>query len=73
MMRIQRLVAIVFLSGTIAGCASEMAKPVSLDVALRGVEEDKKGASGVSPHDVLRRASVQEYEVKREKLPATIF
>jgi len=33
------LIAIVFLGGALTGCASEIAKPVGLDVALRGVEE----------------------------------
>jgi len=73
MMRIQRLVAIVFLSGTIAGCASEMAKPVSLDVALRGVEEDMKAASGVSLHDVLSGDAMQEDEFKGAILQAQCF
>lgn len=73
MMRTQRLVAIVFLSGTIAGCASEMAKPVSLDLALRGVEEDMKAASGVSLHDVLSGDAMQEDEFKGAILQAQCF
>src|SRR5215470_2195581 len=70
MMRIQRLVAIVFLS---AGCASEMTKPVGLDVALKGVEEDMKAASGVSLHDVLSGDAMQEDEFKGAILQAQCF
>ena len=73
MMRIQRLVAVVFLSGTLAGCASEMAKPVGLDVALKGVEEDMKAASGVSLHDVLSGDAMQEDEFKGAILQAQCF
>jgi len=39
---IRRLITIVVLAGVLTGCASEIAKPVGLDVALRGVEEDMK-------------------------------
>ena len=73
MMRIQRLVGILFLSGTLTGCASEMAKPVGLDVALRGVEEDMKAASGVSLHDVLSGDAMQEDEFKGAILQAQCF
>src|SRR5215467_3510614 len=73
MMPIQRLVAIVFLSGILAVCASEMTKPVSLDVALRGVEEDMKAASGVSLHDVLSGDAMQEDEFKGAILQAQCF
>jgi hypothetical protein len=69
----QRLVAIVVLSGTMAGCTSEMAKPVGLDVALRGVEDDMKAASGVSLHDVLSRDAIQEDEFNRAVLQAQCF
>src|SRR5574341_439808 len=62
---IRRLVAIVFLSGTLVGCTGEIAKPVGLDVALRGVEEDMKAASGVSLHDILSGDAAQEEEFKR--------
>lgn len=69
----QRLVAIVFLSASIAGCTSDIAKPVSLDVALRGVEEDMKAASGVSLHDVLSRDAIQKDEFNRAILQAQCF
>ena len=61
----QRFVAMVFLIGTMGGCAGEIAKPVGLDVALRGVEDDMKAASGVSLHDVLGRDAIQEDEFNR--------
>lgn len=69
----QRLVAIVLLSVTISGCTSDIAKPVGLDVALRGVEEDMKAASGVSLHDVLSRDAIQEDEFNRAILQAQCF
>ena len=69
----QRLVAIVVLGGVLTGCASEIAKPVGLDVALRGVEEDMKAASAVSLHDVLSRDAIQEDEFKRAILQAQCF
>src|SRR5574341_703741 len=62
---IRRLVAIVFLSGTLAGCTDGIVKPVGLDVALRGVEEDMKAASGLSLHDILSGDAAQEEEFKR--------
>jgi hypothetical protein len=68
----KRLVTIVLL-GIIAGCASEIAKPVGLDVALRGVEEDMKAASGVSLHDVLSGGVMQEDEFKGAILQAQCF
>lgn len=73
MKSIQRLVAIVVLGGALTGCASEIAKPVGLDVALRGVEEDMKAASAVSLHDVLSRDAIQEDEFKRAILQAQCF
>jgi len=73
MKSIQRLVAIVVLGGALTGCASEVAKPVGLDVALRGVEEDMKAASAVSLHDVLSRDAIQEDEFKRAILQAQCF
>jgi hypothetical protein len=69
----RRLVAIVVLSGTMAGCTSEMAKPVGLDVALRGGEDDMKAASGVSLHDVLSRDAIQEDEFNSAILQAQCF
>jgi hypothetical protein len=69
----QRLVGIVLLSVTITGCTSDIAKPVGLDVALRGVEEDMKAASGVSLHDVLSRDAIQEDEFNRAILQAQCF
>jgi hypothetical protein len=62
MTRIRRLVAIGVLSGTLAGCTDGIVKPVGLDVALRGVEEDMKAASGVSLHDILSGDAAQEEE-----------
>ena len=73
MKSIRRLVAIVVLGGALTGCASEIAKPVGLDVALRGVEEDMKAASAVSLHDVLSRDAIQEDEFKRAILQAQCF
>lgn len=73
MKNIRRLITIVVLSGALTGCASEIAKPVGLDVALRGVEEDMKAASAVSLHDVLSRDAIQEDEFKRAILEAQCF
>ena len=73
MKNIRRLITIVVLSGALTGCASEIAKPVGLDVALRGVEEDMKAASAVSLHDVLSRDAIQEDEFKRAILQAQCF
>jgi len=69
----ERFVAMVFLIGAIAGCTGEIAKPVGLDVALRGVEDDMKAASGVSLHDVLSREVIQEDEFNRAILQAQCF
>jgi hypothetical protein len=73
MKNIRRLITIVVLGGALTGCASEIAKPVGLDVALRGVEEDMKAASAVSLHDVLSRDAIQEDEFKRAILQAQCF
>jgi hypothetical protein len=73
MKSIQRLITIVVLCGALTGCASEVAKPVGLDVALRGVEEDMKAASAVSLHDVLSRDALQEDEFKKAILQAQCF
>ena len=73
MLRITQMVAVLFLGGTIAGCAGEIAKPVGLDVALRGVEEDMKAASGVSLHDMLSGDVMQEDEFKEAILEAQCF
>lgn len=73
MKNIRRLITIVVLSGALTGCASEIAKPVGLDVALRGVEEDMKAASAVSLHDVLSRDAIQGDEFKRAILQAQCF
>jgi hypothetical protein len=70
---IKQLITIVLLGGVLAGCASEIAKPVGLDVALRGVEEDMKAASGVSLHDVLSGDVMQEDEFKSALLQAQCF
>lgn len=73
MKNMRRLITIVVLGGTLTGCASEIAKPVGLDVALRGVEEDMKAASAVSLHDMLSRDAIQEDEFKRAILQAQCF
>ena len=73
MKNMRRLITIVVLGGTLTGCASEVAKPVGLDVALRGVEEDMKAASAVSLHDVLSRDALQEDEFKKAILQAQCF
>ena len=70
---IRRLVAIVCLSGALAGCADGIVKPVDLDVALRGVEEDMKAASGVSLHDILSGDASQEEEFNRAILQEQCF
>lgn len=70
---IKRMIAIVVLGGTVAGCAGEIAKPVGLDVALRGVEEDLKAASGVSLHDVLSGDALQADDFKGAILQAQCF
>ncbi|HEU4685127.1 MAG TPA: hypothetical protein VFS39_11560 [Nitrospira sp.] len=61
----RRLMVMAALSGLLAGCAGEVVKPVGLDVALRGVEEDMKAAAGVSLYDLLGGDAVQEEEFKR--------
>jgi hypothetical protein len=73
MQRTPRLLTIVVLGGLLTGCASEIAKPVGLDVALRGVEEDMKAASAVSLHDILSRDAIQEDEFKKAVLQAQCF
>jgi len=70
---IRRIITIVVLAGVLTGCASEIAKPVGLDVALRGVEEDMKAASAVSLHDILSRDAIQEDEFKKAILQAQCF
>src|SRR5215216_1824832 len=73
MRRTSRLITIVVLGGVLTGCASEIAKPVGLDVALRGVEEDMKAASAVSLHDILSRDAIQQDEFKKAILQAQCF
>jgi hypothetical protein len=68
-----RLIVMVFLQGTVAACSGGMAKPVSLDVALRGVEEDMKAASGVSLHDIASADVAQQEEFKQAILQAQCF
>jgi hypothetical protein len=70
---VKQLVTIVVLGVATTGCAGEIAKPVGLDVALRGVEEDMKAASGVSLHDVLSGDVMQEDEFKGALLQAQCF
>ena len=67
------MVLIVLLYGALTACASEVVKPVSLNVALRGLEEDMKAASAVSLYDVLSRDAIQENEFKKAILEAQCF
>jgi hypothetical protein len=73
MRSVQRLVVSILVVGALTACANETAKPVSLDVALRGVEEDMKAAAAVSMHDVLSRDPVQEDEFRKAILEAQCF
>jgi hypothetical protein len=73
MQSIRHLIMIVVLGGTLTGCASEIAKPVALDAALRGLEEDMKAASAVSLHDILSRDAIQEDEFKKAIIQAQCF
>lgn len=68
-----KMVIIVLLYGALTACTSEVIKPVSLDVALRGLEEDMKAASAVSLYDVLSRDAIQENEFKKAILEAQCF
>lgn len=68
-----KMVIIVLLYGALTACANEVVKPVSLDVALRGLEEDMKAASAVSLYDVLSRDAIQENEFKKAILEAQCF
>lgn len=73
MTSLQRLIAILLLGGTLTACANEIAKPVSLDLALKGLEEDMKTASAVSLHDVLSRDATQQDEFRMAILQAQCF
>ncbi|HET8721630.1 MAG TPA: hypothetical protein VFM24_06355 [Nitrospira sp.] len=68
-----RLAAGLLASGALAACANDMAKPVTLDVALKGLEDDLKAVAAVSLHDVLSRDAIQEDEFKRAVLEAQCF
>jgi hypothetical protein len=68
-----KIAAIVLLYVALTACASDMAKPVSLDAALRGMEEDMKAASAVSLYDVLSRDAIQEDGFKKAILEAQCF
>ena len=68
-----RLFAIVLLHGMVAACSGGVAKPVSLDVALRGVEEDMKAASGVSLHDIASVDVAQQDGFKQAIQQAQCF
>jgi hypothetical protein len=57
----------------LTACAGEVAKPVTLDVALRGVQEDLKAASAVSLHDALTRDAIQGDEFKAAIVEAQCF
>src|SRR4030095_9315734 len=67
------MVIMVLLCGAVTACASEVVKPVSLNVALRALEEDMKAASAVSLYDVLSRDAIQENEFKKAILEAQCF
>jgi hypothetical protein len=73
MKTLQRLIAGVVLAEALTACANDIAKPVSLDVALKGVEDDMKAAAAVSLHDVLSRDPIQEDDFKRAILEAQCF
>lgn len=73
MNRTSRLIAMVLLQGAAAACSGGTAKPVSLDVALRGVEEDMKAASGVSLHDIASADVAQQDEFNQAILQAQCF
>jgi hypothetical protein len=68
-----RLLAVVLLHGTIVACSGGMAKPVGLDVAIRGVEDDLKAASGVSLDDLASDDATQQEDVKQAILRAQCF
>jgi hypothetical protein len=68
-----RIGVIVLLYAGLTACAGQVAKPVSLDVALRGLEQDMRAASAVSLYDVLSRDAIQENEFKRAILEAQCF
>ncbi len=65
MVEMRRLCAITVLSVTLAGCAGETAKPVSLDVAIRGLEEDLKAAAVVTLQDMVSGDAALDEEVTR--------
>ena len=73
MKTVRRVIAIVTMSCAVSACTSEVAKPVTLDVALRGVEEDMKAASAVSLYDVLSRDAIQGDEFKAAIVEAQCF
>jgi len=70
---IRGLIAIMVLNGVLGGCAGEVAKPVGLDVALRGVEEDMRTAAVVSLHGILIGDARQEEDFKRTVQLAQCF
>lgn len=68
-----RLLGAVLLGAVATGCTGHVAKPVGLDVALRGVEADLKAASGVSLHDLVSGDGGQEQDFRRALLQAQCF
>lgn len=68
-----RIGVIVLLYAALTACGGDVAKPVSLDVALRGLEQDMRAASAVSLYDVLSRDAIQENEFKKAILEAQCF
>ncbi len=73
MNKIPLLLAVGLFSGAAAGCTGGVAKPIGLDVALRGVETDLKAASGVSLHDIVSGDGGQEEDFKRAISQAQCF
>ena len=68
-----RIMAGFLVCGALAACTNDVAKPVTLDLALKGIEDDLKAVAAVSLHDVLSRDAIQEDDFKRAVLEAQCF